>query len=502
MLGMSTKEIWVPEALAVLFLAIPLLRTFIDKLRALDGIIWLPPVALGILVGIFPAYGFRLEVLPILIFALFYNLANLASFIASKVSRVNDPFQEIYPFRTIFALVLLIAVSVPMFAFSPQVYTRHERETEGVRSLSVPGGFLGTDYVLRIYGPVEANRPLVFIVPPEIGSAASVELVCESLQEKGFTVVTYFRRNFDTLFIDENGRRRAFPTRLLRYWRISRRATATASANERGRALENARRSDLEFLLPRLPALLELTGRDELPPILFVGYGAGGSALAYMAGENGALTQHSNSLGVIAIESHLWSSYTNEARIIEPLTDAGRIARIRINIANLFRNMGSQRVNRAGPLPETGLPVLYLVSGRALGTGRWQSTYQAVFDALNASDGHVALAAIKSAGPLDYQDYPLTQPMLSFFFPGLRNTGRNENPIGNTAGIIGNFAIFLLEDRAKNIFTGAYENYLAETEAEETRWGTPARQEVNIPPRSYIQGTLHIESKGMPALRL
>ena len=498
----------------MLFLGIPLFRPFAKGLQSLDGVALLPPVALGILAGIFPAYGFRLEVVPILVFAFLCNISNLLSCIARKMGRASDA-QEGGHLRAALAMVALAAVAAPMFIFTPQVHARH-REIEAVRNLAVPRESAGAEYVLRVYGPVEASRPLVFLVPPEIGSAASVKLICERLMEKGFTVVTYFRKDYDTLFIDEKGRRHATPARLLRYWRISRRAADLASANEQGRALEDARRTDIEFLLPRLPALLGAAGHGDLPPILFVGYGAGGSALAYMAGENGFLDSHSNALGVIAVESRLWSSFQNIPRTIEPLTDdMDTILRLQTNAANWLNDRRRQQVNRAGSLPESGLPVLYLVSGRALDTGRRQRAYQAVLDAFRSNYGPVAFAAVKSAGPLDYQDYPLTQPALSFFLRGLRSAGRSESPADDTAGIIGNFAAFLLERRqaeqgqlAENGLPEGY-GYTVEAEetgtaeeAEETAQEIPARQEVNIPPRSIIRGALHVESRGLPAFQL
>ena len=489
---MSINEIWVPQALAVIFLLFPLLRPFIKGLWSLDGIVWLPLVALGILAGIFPAYGFRPEVIPLLVLAIFLNLANLLTFVRAAA----DSPQEAGAFRSIFAMVLLAAASVPMFVFSPQVYAKHEREAEPARSLAVPGG--GGEYVLRIYGPALAERPLIFLVPPDIGSAASVELVSERLRDNGFTVVTYFRRGHETLFVDENGRRRQYPARLIRRWRVLRRATDFAAANERGQALEAARRDDVEFLLPRLPALLGIQGR--MPPVLFVGYGAGGSALAYMAGEDGFLGRYSDALGVVAVESRLWSSFRTEPRVMEPLTDAGAISRLRTNVANWFYGRRRLRVSQTGPLPESGLPVLYLVSGRALEAGGRQ--YRAIFDALSSGDGPVALAAIESAGPLDYQDIPLTQPMISFFLSGRRGAGRNKDPLGDTAGIIGNFASFLLERRMAEGYeltgdepTEDPDHEIAETELE------PGR-EIDIPPRRAIRGSLHIESRGIQAFRL
>jgi len=497
------KEIWVPEALATLFLAIPLLRPFIERLRPLDGIAWLPLIALGILAAIFPAYGFRPEVVPMLILALCFNIANLSSLVASFAGRGDA--RERGPLGAIAAMVLILAAAVPMFVFAPSVHAGHERGTEGVASFAVPVGFHGGgEYVLRVYGPVLASRPVVFVVPPELGAAASVELVCERLMKKGFTVVTYFRRDYDTLFVDADGRRRPAPAKLLRNWRAFRRGTELASANELGRRLEAARKADLEFLLPRLPALLGLDARDEPPPILFVGYGAGGSALAFMAGEDGLLARH-GALGVVAIESRLWSSYAAVPRHVEPFTDTGTMYRLRTNVVNWFHGIGPQRVSRTGSLPEAGLPVLYVVSGRALEAGRRQRPYRAVFDALDGP-GPSALIAVESSGPLDFQDFPLTQPLLSFFLPGLRGAGRSGNPVGDTAGIIGNVASLLLERRLVELDArlGAGrpeenregENFEPEPETE-LEPETPAGREIDIPPRSSIGATLRVETRGL-----
>ena len=464
----------------------------------MDGLAWLPLVALGILAAIFPAYGFRPEVIPALAFALLLNLASLLTFIRNKMGRANDTFDERGPLRSAAGLILLAVVAVPMFVFAPRVPVGRRGDSEHVRNVAVPREVPGHDYVLRIHGPVLASRPLIFIVPPEIGSAASVELVSERLRGNGFTVVTYSRRNLDAVFIEENGRRRSSPARLLGYWRVSRRAADFANANERGRALEAERRRDLEFLLPRLPALLGIAGQDDLPPILFVGYGAGGSALAYMAGESWFAERHGGALGVVAVESRLWSSFQEIPRAIEPLTAAGALSRLRTNVANWFDERRRQRVSPTRALPGSGLPVLYLVSGRALDPGRRQNAYRAVFHALRSGYGPVALAAIESAGPLDYQDFPLTQPLLSFLLSGSRGAGRSADPIGDTAGVIGNFASYLLERMMEE---GG--NDLVElADAEEGEPEVPVRREIDIPPRSVIRGTVHLEGRGLPGFQL
>jgi len=481
----SMIEIWVPEAMVVLFLALPLFRPFVKILWPLDGLVWLPLIALGIAIGIFPAYGFRPECLPILVFAFVYNFANLSSLVSSIVSRPDDSFRDRGLLSTVCAFVLLGAAAVPLFAFPSRVYEKPEGEVESVKELTVSNrmvniiGMPYRNYSLRIYGPVQKNRPLIFLVPPEAGSAASVDMVCSELYKKNFTVVTYFYEDIYSF-----RKQPVFPVKLLRYWRIYRRAAALASVNEQGKALENERRTDIEFLLTQLPALLDDTGKGKLPPLLLAGYNAGGSVLAYMAGERDFISQYNNVLGIIAIECRLWSSYLPESSAVPAVpVGGGVILRQWANIESRLINLLPQRVSRSGPLPGAGisfrgLPVLYLVSGRALDP-KGQKPYQAVFDSMRSGLGRVAIAAIQGAGPLDYQDFSFTHPIYSFLLPGQKGAEKSKDPIGDTAGIIGNFASYLLEQTE---------------DAEETG--------VNIPPRYPISGSLYVESKGLPGFRL
>jgi len=451
----------------------------------MDGLVWLPLIALGITIGIFPAYGFRPECLPILVFALVYNLANLSPLFSSIASRPNDSFRDRGPLSTVCAFILLGAVAVPLFAFPSRVFEKPEGEAAAVRELKVSNrmvniiGMPYRNYSLRIYGPVQKNRPLVFLVPPDIGSAASVDMVCSELYRKNFTVVTY---TYEDVYSFR--KQSVFPIKLPRYWRVYKQAADFASANEQGKVLEAERRTDIEFLLTQLPALLDDAGKGKLPPLLLAGYGAGGSALAYMAGERDFISQYNNVLGIAAIECRLWSSYLPESPAIPAVRlGEGVVLRQWANIKTRLINALPRRVNRGGPLPGAGitfrgLPVLYLVSGKALDP-KGQKPYQAVFDSMRSGLGRVAIAAIQGAGPLDYQDFPFTHPLYSFLLPGQKGAEKSKDPIGDTASVIGNFASFLLE-QAEDV--------------EEIG--------VNIPPRQTISGSLYVESKGLPGFRL
>jgi hypothetical protein len=450
---MGIIEIWIPEAMAVLFLALPLLRPFFKKLWPLDGLTFLPLVAFGIIIGIFPAYGFRPECVPLLVFAFF----------ASVSSRHNDSFRDRGPLLTVCVFILLIGVTIPLFAFSSRILK--EGYLSNAQSSEQPVELKITDKMfLKVYGDAQANRPLIFVVPPELGSAASVDMVCTELQKKYFTVVTYYVKDEK---YDFSRKRLAFLTEPLTRLRSFRRGTTLASANVKGKALEAERRTEIEYLLPQLPVLLGYTF-DDPPPFLLAGYGAGGSALVYLAGENDFISRHDNVAGIIAIESRLWSAYLPESRdIIKVPSGRGIIIRQWAGIVRSLNSLWPQQVSRTGPLPDAGLPVLHLFSGRALDIPMGQEPYQAIFDSMRASSGPIALAAIEGAGPLDYQDFPFTHPIYSFLLPGLKNAEKSENPVSDTAAVIANFASMLLD-----------------------------HEEFNLPPSHPISGKLYLESKG------
>jgi hypothetical protein len=482
---MAMSELWLPEALVCLFLVLPLFRPLVKTLWPLDGLVWLPLVAVIITVGIFPAYGFRPECLPILLFALIYTIANLDSLVSSIRSQPSDAFRDRSPLLTVFALIMLGAVIFTMFAFSPRTGSYPETETARLQKIPTPG----KDYYLQIYG--QAGRPIIFLVPPELGSSASVKLVCLELESKGYTVVTYSRKDFDLPFVDDNGKKHfSMFLKMPGYLYASLMGTKLASANNRGKAMEAERRADIEYLLPRI---YELTGETDFEPILLAGYGAGGSALAYLNANDG-FGSNNNVLGIIAVENRLWSSYETEASVVNKNSSIrGVNYRILTEIVDSLMGLLPKTLRRTKTLlPSANLPVLYLVSGRALKYpssyyGREKNPYQAIFDTERSASGPIAIAMIKEAGPLDYQDFPLTHPVYSFSLPGQINDA--VNAISDTASIIGNFASQLIERSMP-------------AEPVEQDDDDPQQPVTLIPLRSPINGSLQIESRTMTWLKL
>jgi hypothetical protein len=175
----------------------------------------------------------------------------------------------------------------------------------------------------------------------------------------------------------------------------------------------------------------------------------------------------------VVIEGRLWSAYLPEPEIPPLPVPEEIIPRLRTEAVNLFDKLKPRQVERKGPLPSSGLPVLYLVSGNALDWEKGRQPYRAVFDTLDSVSGPVALTAVEGAGPLDFQDFPLTHPAYSFLQPGLKGAKKSNTPVADTAGIIGNYANFLLERSGE---TGL--------------------------PKTPVNGSLSVQSKGLPGLRL
>jgi hypothetical protein len=481
-------EIWIPEAIAAFFIILALLCPFLKKFSAVAGLAWLPLVALCVTLGIFPAYGFRPECIPLLLYEICYNILNIPALISGAASRPGSALRDRGPVFTISALALFSAAALPVFVFSPRIST--ELTDRDIRSEKLTNETENRDYILRIYMSAGfsggAEQPLIFIAPPEAGALSAVDKICAGLRDRGFTVISYFRRN-SLLPAPEEGSGVSFPAlagasgrispgAAYRSWRAFRKGTVLKKANEQGQALETEQREDLEFVIAQVRRLGAAGtapggGRRLFPPeapLVLAGFGAGGSALVYLAGSPDFASRFGNVPGIIAVESRLWSAYRSDPPVFSPAPEgASRLLRFRTGAANWFAGLGARRTSGFDRLPRPSIPVLCLVSDLALeeppgprsgeeidgsggGSGaRFGSNpYGAVFETLRNSPSPAALAALEGAGPLDYCDYPLSRPLYPFLFQGRNRDAKSANPLEDTVSLIGNFAAMLVEAQA------------------------------------------------------
>jgi hypothetical protein len=542
-MGYLMQEIWIPEFLIAVFLFLPILRPRIKKLWPFRGIVWFSLIALFLAVGLFPAYGFRMEAVPLLIFAAAYNFFNFPRILSGiGWGRREDFFEESHFFTLPLLALLFLALGGAVY-FSPTMSI--DLITQGIYTVPVRDQELNRDLFFRIYLPAgletgesaekagaEASRPrpLLILIPPLTGSVTITDRICGDLRDKGFMVLTYSRRGFDSPSVGEGNRRYGSSLgRQIRYFRAFSAGARRAGANLFGRVMESGRMEDLNFLLswlrlnPRIAGfpLFTLVGTDA---VFVAGYGAGGSALAAMASSPQFTRNNPFIRGIITLESPHWSSFREEKPDAETLPRGSPwYLRAGHGIKTWIMARGPKGV-RLGLVPLPLLPHLMLVSDRALDqgppAGDWSYAqekensglavvefpdqnppkeeksffpvdrrYEGAYKIFQNSPSPVILAALEGAGPLDYTDCPAKYPLFSALYPGRKkNAPRNGDSFRTAAALISNFAAILMEDVPENIPSALprtvvpQKTGLGETVYQESRgWNLPSLQYILTP---------------------
>jgi hypothetical protein len=444
-------ELLILEVCAAVFLFLPIIRPVFKALWSLDGLVLLPVLSLGILIGIFPVYGFRPECVPLLVFAFFFNILNFGPLVSIFSRLHNDDYRD--------RGLLYTAVNLAVFGFALWIALYYSPPSdmalyEETRTMLLRDRSRNEDLWLRVYVPKSAAspqtlRPLLLLVPPAAGSVMVTDAVCAGLSEKGFTVLSYSRPGFDSPAIDGSGeyRRLVFPG-LFRLGNALCRGLTDMRANADGRELEEGRRRDLEFLLVELvqnKTLQDMLSAADKSCVFLAGYGAGGAALVGLSSAPEFAARFSQVKGIIALESPLYSSIEGDPPPpVPPPTENPVLAFFR-GTGAFFRGLVPRKVTGIGDVPRPEIPVMFIVSDRVIQerSGR----YATIIKTLNSARSPVLIAALFGAGPFDYSDSPRLYPVYSFLFRG--GKGGRVKPAAEypaiTAGLIANFAAFIME---------------------------------------------------------
>ncbi|MDR2143866.1 MAG: hypothetical protein LBP29_05810 [Treponema sp.] len=444
-------ELLILEFCAAVFLFLPVIRPIFKALWGLDGLVLLPVLSLGILVGIFPVYGFRPECVPLLIFALFTNIVNFGPLISIFSHMHNDDYRD--------KGLLYTAVNLAVFGFTLWIALYYSPPVdmalyEKAQTILLRDRSRNEDLWLRIYAPESGVspqnlRPLLLLVPPAAGSVAVTDAVCAGLLEKGFTVLSYSRPGFDSPAIDGSGtyRRLAFPG-LFRLGNALCRGLTDMGANAGGRKLEEGRRQDVEFLLVELSqnkTLRDMLSGAEKNCVFLAGYGAGGAALTGLSAEADFAARFSQVKGIIALESPLYSSIEGDPPPPSPPPAENPVIAFFQGAGSFFQNLAPRKVTGIGPVPRPQIPVMFVVSDRVIRerSGR----YETILRTLYSARGPALLAFLSGAGPFDYSDSPRLYPVYSLLFRGGKG-GRIREAAEYpdiTAALMANFAAFIME---------------------------------------------------------
>jgi hypothetical protein len=460
-------ELRILELLIALFLFLPLIRPFFKRLWTMDGLATLPLLALGVGIGIFPAYGIRPECLPLILYAIFMNIANFPALGAALRQLKNDNFRDRGIMISGVFLTLLVAVTALAVYFAPSLDITITGS--GARSATVRDEGRKVELFLRVYAPelpaetVAGKRPLLLLIPPAAGSLLTVDHICGELSRRGFTTLAYSRRGIDAPATQTDGRRRLLsPLRTLQRLQAICQGTWWASANALGRALEAEREQDLAFLLSLLQnrAGAEPTGivgallgsNTDRNVIFIAGYGAGGAAATSLTALPGFAARNPAVRGIIGLESPILSAMA-QVPPQSPATGNRRAGRLQIFLAYLdakIANLGPQRVRGLDRALQPEVPVLFMLSDQALSySRRREQRYLSVLETYRRAINPAALVIVPGAGPLDYSDVPEKYPLLSRIFPGdAAPLWTREEYLYGTASLITNFCAALMADGA------------------------------------------------------
>ncbi|MDR1024191.1 MAG: hypothetical protein LBL56_00575 [Treponema sp.] len=431
------QEIWIPELLSSLFMFIFLVRPLFKGLWPLDGIAWFPILALGTAVVIFPAYGFRPECIPLAAVHLLITLMNLNPLLIGAQRHAG--FHEQGVLFTVLSIGFLVLSTALALWFAPVL-----QDPVNPRNLTLqgPGGAGSPVYTLHIFEGGDSpesgedspgGRPLIFLVPPEFGRLNAVDRLCAALGRQGFTVISYTSSASGP------------PGRLFRLWRAFHSGTKSKKANDLGRALETEKKAEIDFVLTYLKEnLASLAPGVNGDAVFLAGWGAGGSALAYLCaapeqnspgpregvpGRMAAMTASAaaaakpayGALGLVVVEGRFWSSWV-PASPPPAAESSNAFFAFLAGVRTWLGRFRPARIEGPGTPPQPAIPTLYLVSDRALDEGGKQQSYAATFAALRNSGAPAILAALEGAGPLDYSDFPVEYPLYTALLPG-----RGEN---------------------------------------------------------------------------
>ncbi|MDR2313631.1 MAG: hypothetical protein LBE02_03785 [Spirochaetaceae bacterium] len=452
--------------LAAFFLFLPIIRPLVRGLWALKGLTVCPLLAVVILLGIFPAYGFRPECLPLLCFALFFTAANFSDLLALFSGLQSDSYRDrglIFIFAS--ALGFMLALWLTLY-FAPPMESSFN--TRGVEVLTVQDTEDRPLYV-RIYGPVEdpesglipefpapRNRPLLILLPPAAGSLYVTDTVCGALRDRGFTVLTYSRPGFDSPAVDGNNEavRLSIPG-LYRLMNALSRGLSDVAANADGRDLEEGRRRDIQFLMKELDRNknLQVKLSSAGDAVFLAGYGAAGAALTVLAGQSDFIETYGQIRGIIALEGPILTSLAGDPPPPPPPPPANPAGAFFRHGGNFIRGFVPRKITRIENIPQPKLPILFILSGKVIQnrSGR----YETILRTLGASKDLALLAAAPWAGPFDYSGSPEYYPIYSVLFRGIgHSAGSLQAGPELTASLISNFAALLLDQTGESPGTG------------------------------------------------
>ncbi|MDR0539582.1 MAG: hypothetical protein LBG74_03645 [Spirochaetaceae bacterium] len=403
---MRDLDLGVLEILIIFFLFLPIIRPYVKSLWYVDGIVLLPLVAFFCTAGVFAAYGFRPECIPLLIYIIIINITNTNALFSYLMHLRGVGFIDkkvIVFFISIFCLGAAAACAVFFLPMRPSTLI-----TENTQNINLADNETGYEYTARIYGSgQDTSEHVLLVVPPVTGGMGVVDALCAALAQEKIVVLSFSRGDIDMPAYTENGKLRFSSFARIPYnWKVLTRGVSYKKENELGRKLEAERRYDIQFLMRYADS------RWPNAKKIIAGYGAGGSAAAYLAADSGFCAGHPSLRGVIALESYFYTVFTAEA---EPVleTPAQTFAFI-TQARNYLLLRKPLKIKGLADVCKPALPVLFIASHYNTQNESALWRYAALEKTVRENSGSATLEKLEGIHAFDWTDVPEKYPILRF----------------------------------------------------------------------------------------
>ncbi len=411
------------EIIITLLLLVVLFRPYIRGFWPIDGIVFLPLFCLIMCLGIFAAYGFRPECIPLLFFNAVLCICHIPAAFSLMRQLKNDSFKDRNIIITLVGIIFLAGSMWAAFRFLPAV--PDDISMEGITQVSLKDD--SGEYFLRIYNPPEQQaaekQPIILFVPPVAGPVSSPDRMCRNLAADGFVVLTFSRKGLDAPAVGPGGSRGY--SSIFRYMRIFwtyGRGFESVWANSSAISLEEERVRDIRFLLSYIR---QNAGKSGSPlvlgdpgTIIAVGHFMGGAAITQLASEPGFKQAFPEVIGFVGIESPLASSVVLEEVPVYHTDDGDTAlwAGLLVKWKNFSARLKPGKIAGTEIKSFPQIPGLYIVSDKISDVSFRDNRYASIVKLLHGSGAPAMLAAVLGAGLLDYAGMSSIYPVMNVLF--------------------------------------------------------------------------------------
>lgn len=399
---------------------VSLIRPFIRRFQAIDGLSVLPILSFGLLATTLPAFGFRPELVPLSLFALIMAFASIPRLVELAQGLRADDYGERRPIGSVILFFVLLGCLAIAVIYKPQQDgSSIDREPLAYEIMGHGGN---STLSLRVFRPddtvISPPYPVVVFAPSVFGSAKSFDDYLGALADHGIIAVSFSRHGFDVPsetsrnhVILPSTRNFADAVKAL-FW-----GTRWAFGVDAAKRLEAIRIVDIKATTVEVFSRILASNTDDpyysgADPerIVIGGVGIGGAAALSISGSG----QTGQISAAVAIEAPLLG-YQRLSVPAAPTDTASLFSKGSVAIDALRTTCGLWPVNGVGEVPRASLPTLIFVSDEIQEIEERDSRYATLIRFLRLSASSCAIVSCPGVGSLDFSDAPRETPIYSLF---------------------------------------------------------------------------------------